>query len=111
MRYKVTEQYVGGSDIPCAEFSKISDARLFVDNKLEADRRLKVRVTYRIYDGHTVLEEKNQDSLSTTSTQTSSMQTTSTSSSPSPFSTTPKPAGMPPSRWASVLKDEKEGKK
>ena len=113
MRYKITEQYTGGSDIPCASFSKISDARLFIDTKLETDLRLKVKVTYRIFEGHTMLEEKNQDMLNAANTQTSSSQgsqSSSSTSSLSPFSTTPKPAGMP-SRWANVAKDEKDGKK
>ena|SRR3990167_4402586 len=112
MRYQVTEQYSGGSDIPCAAFSRVNDARSFIETKIEADKRLKVKVTYRIFEGHQQLEEMNQETQAGTQTSTSQgAQTSSTTSALSPFATSPKPTGMPTSRWANVGKEDKEEKK
>src|SRR3990167_2172941 len=98
MRYKVTEQYSGRSDI---------------ETKIDADRRLKVKVTYRIFESHSMLEEHNQETANNSNTQASSSQSSqgTSTSSLSPFPTAPKPAGMPTSRWANLGKDEKDEKK
>lgn len=112
MRYKVVKQYGRGPESIFAQFEDVSDARTFVETKLEADAAMKIKVIYRIKEFTEVLEEFDPDKSGTISSGSHSTQGqgTSAGSRPSPFSTAPRPAGMP-SKWATSQNDDEKDKK
>lgn len=110
MKYKVTKQYGRGPESPCAQFDDISDAKQFIQLKLEQDASMKVSVTYKLLQAHEVLEEfaPGQAGSSTANqSQDSQGQSSSSTARPSPFSTVPRPSGMP-SKWSSNKDDEEK---
>lgn len=100
MRYKVNKLYSRGSDIPIAEFSEITDAKLFINQKLYADANLKLNITYRLLEFTELLEEFNQDkgesgSFSGSGGGPSQARSSGQTFSPTPFNNAPRPPGMP----------------
>ena len=104
MLYRVTKIYARGNDIAVAEFNEQNDAKLFMQAKLSEDARLKVKVTYRLYEGMELMEEMSE-AESTTSQGQGAQQTARFQ--PTPFNTAPRPTGMP-QNW---LKDQDDKKK
>jgi len=105
MLYKVSKLYSRGTDIYIAEFQETNDAKMFIDVKLAEDSRLKVKVTYRLYEGLELLEEFTESTGQSGAAGASSAgasQTQRTSFQPTPFNTSPRPPGLPHA-W---LKDE-----
>ncbi len=108
MLFKVTKQYSRGSDIPVAEFNDINDAKSFIEAKIDYDVRVKVKVTYRLFEGMELLDEFSTDQASSGGSQSSSGAGTgqTTRFQPTPFNATPRPQGLPPN-W---LKDDDNSK-
>ncbi len=112
MLYKVTKQYARGSDAPVAEFNELNDAKLFIEAKLQADARLKVKITYRLFEGIELLQEFTESSQPASSGGAGQGQGAQQSSSfqPTPFKTAPRPGGMPQS-WIKDSGKKEEDKK
>lgn len=106
-QFKITKEYSRGPEVPCANFTDFKDAKDFIELiKLPADAKLKVAVTYRIYQGAVLLEELDQSNAG--DSQSSQGQGNSASFRPSPLATSPRPPGMPSSNW---VDDESKDKK
>ncbi len=111
MLYKVTKQYARGTDVPVAEFNDINDAKIFVFARLAEDAKLKVKVTYRLFEGIEMLEEFSESPASASGgvSQTSGSSAGQKSSfQPTPFNAAPRPPGMP-HNW--IKDDEEKSKK
>ena len=112
MQYKIYKQFPRDDERLCAQFNDLADAKFFLEKKVEADAALKIKVIYRLYKGHDVIQEISSEE-STGSTGGGSggqgRAASSTSGAPTPFATAPKPAGVP-NRWGSIDKDEDEKK-
>ena len=110
MLYKVTKQYARGTDAPMAEFNDINDAKIFIFARLAEDAKLKVKVTYRLFEGVEMLEEfsESQASVSGVSQASGSSAGQKSNFQPTPFNAAPRPAGMPHS-W--IKDDEEKSKK
>lgn len=110
MRYKVVKQYGRGPETIFAQFEDVSDARAFVEAKLEADAAMRIKVIYRIKEFTEVLEEFDPDKgASAQGSNSSQGQSSGAGARPSPFSTAPRPAGMP-SKWATSQNDDEKDK-
>lgn len=109
MLFRVTKQYARGNDILVAQFNDANDAKIFINARLIEDARVKVKVTYRLFEGMELLEEFTESSATTggSSGGSSAGAQQRTSFQPTPFNATPRPPGMP-SNW---LKDEDDKKK
>ncbi|EKD54246.1 MAG: hypothetical protein ACD_60C00105G0004 [uncultured bacterium] len=105
MLYKITKQYARGTDIPVAEFNDMNDAKLFVSAKQEEDAKLRVKVTYRLFEGLDLLQEFTESAGSTSISSSGGGVQQKSSFQPTPFNNAPRPAGMPHS-W--VKDDEKK---
>lgn len=103
MLLKVTKQYSRGADIPVAHFADINDAKLFIQAKLADDARLKIKVTYKLFEGLDLLEEFSETTEAGSSFASSTQRSGGT---PSPFNIAPRPPGMPPA-WAKSDEDKK----
>lgn len=110
MSYRITKQYLRGSQMPCAEYDDLNEAKTFITKQLSADAALNVKVVYRIFKAFDLIEEFDPDkatvkSVASTQTTTSTQGATSTAGfRPTPFNVTPRPAGSP-HNW---LKDEEK---
>ncbi len=108
MLFRVTKRYTRGTDMLIAEFNDTNDAKMFIKAKLAEDARMKVKVTYCIFEGMDLLEEfsesDQQDSGSSSGSAGSGQRS---SFQPTPFNASPRPPGMP-HNW---LKDEEDEKK
>lgn len=113
MRFKVTKQYGRGPETPFAQFADLSDAKFFVNGKLEDDKSLNVKVTYRIFEFTELVTEYDPSKPGVVSQSSSGASSQGKSGearfNPTPLSTTPRPTGMP-QNWR-VDKDEDEKKK
>jgi hypothetical protein len=109
MLYRVTRQYTRGTDTPAAQFVDSNDARLFIQTKLAEDARLKVNVTYRIYEGSEMIEEFPPGSQEGSAGSAGGGQQRGSTQSfqPTPFNAAPRPSGIP-QNW---VKDQDAGKK
>lgn len=112
--FLVTKRF-GRNENRLQSFKNEREAEVFIIEKLREDKQFKVIATYCLYEGADLIREYNQSDIPTNVTSSSVDQASngqagrSSSSSPNPFSTTPKPAGMPQG-WGSAKDDEKEGK-
>lgn len=109
MQYKVFKQFPRDEERICAEFIELNDAKLFIEKKSAADASLKVKVIYRLYKDHEMLQAFNTEDMHSRGSQ--GTQTKSTSSfTPTPFNIAPKPAGVP-HKWVVDKKEDDESKK
>lgn len=105
MQYRVNSYFGRGASHPCALFKDLSDAGLFIEQKLKVDARLKLDVTYRIYEFDDLVKEYPPikdgmgalDAEQPTGTQG---QGNGAAFRPTPFNMAPKPPGVPP-KWNS----------
>lgn len=114
MQYKVYKQFPRDEERLFAQFNDLTDAKFFIEKKVEADQILKTKVIYRLYKGHELIQETDTEGGSATGapeTRGSARGAAGASSSaPTPFATAPRPAGMP-NKWGSLNgKDEDEKK-
>lgn len=109
MQYRVNSYFGRGNSHPCAQFKDLSDAGLFIEQKLKADNRLRLEVTYRIYEFDELVKEYPpiKDSFGETASKESAASGKGTGSSftPTPFNMAPKPAGVP-QKWNTFSDDE-----
>ena len=113
--FQVTKRF-GRNENRLQSFKNEREAEIFIFEKLREDKQFKVIATYCLYEGADLIREYNQSDIpastsSSVSDQAGGSQQGGRSSSfnPNPFSTSPKPAGMPQG-WGSAKDDEKEGK-
>lgn len=110
MIYKVTKRYGRGPETQAGTFKTIPEAKAFIKTAIEEDRKLKLAVTYSIYEGADLVEEidssKMEEPAHSEQSESQSSQSKGTGQrfSPSPLSTRPLPKGMPQPSW----KDEEE---
>lgn len=104
-----------GKDILVGEFDNTDDAKIFIQEKLAEDARLKVKALYRLMEGMDVLEEFTEvagginDSTESSSSSSSGAGQRS-SFQPTPFNTAPRPAGLPHS-WVKDEDNKEDDKK
>lgn len=110
MIYSVTKKYETGSEQPCKKFNTLEEARAFTHEAAETDARMKIKVTYRIYEFDEVIDTIESDKVCLSSSESaSSSQGRGAGSSPTPFATAPQPKGSMP-KWATNKEDEDENK-
>lgn len=110
MIYSVTKKYETGSEQPCKKFNTLEEARAFTQESAETDARMKIKVTYRIYEFDEVLDTIDSDKVKLSSSESSgSGQGQGAGSRPNPFATAPQPKGSMP-KWA-TNKEDKDKKK
>ncbi|OGT57622.1 MAG: hypothetical protein A3F14_04795 [Gammaproteobacteria bacterium RIFCSPHIGHO2_12_FULL_43_28] len=111
MLYKVTKQYLRGSETNCAEFSELKEAMNFVEAKVAEDASLNIKVIYRIHELGEVIKEYDSTKtkaqpVSDQSAQDAAGMGAKSGFQPTPFNMAPRPGGTPP-KW---LKDEEDDK-
>ncbi|MEO9204121.1 MAG: hypothetical protein ABI296_00220 [Gammaproteobacteria bacterium] len=112
MLYRVTKQYGRGTETPVAEFNDLEEAKLFINGKLLEDERVKVKATYRLFEGMDLVNEFSESWLKSSSSDDEGSASGATGAGrssgfqPTPFNTAPRPTGLP-HNW---VKDE-DGKK
>ena len=108
MRFKVTRQYLRGTETQFAQFIELNEAKFFVEAKLEADLALNVKVTYRIFELTELVVEFDPNNASAAQSSSGSEGKGSEASfRPTPLSTTARPAGMP-QNWSVDKKDDEK---
>ena len=110
MLYRVTKQYGRGPDILVEQFRDIQPAKNFIMTKLADDARVKVKSTWKLWEGMDLLEEFTELNLSDTSSRdegsgSSSGQGQRSSFQPTPFNMAPRPPGSPHS-WINDEEDD-----
>lgn len=105
MRYKVSKQYARGPESHFAQFTDLSDAKSFIQTKMEQDVLLNVKVIYKIYEFTELLTEFDSSKPDTTAAG-SQGQSSQSQFRPTPLNTSLRPAGMP-KNWKD---DEEENK-
>lgn len=111
MRFKVTKQFAQGAEAPCAQFKEQLDAKFFIEKKIADDAAMKIVVNYRLYDFDEVIPGYDPAKAGVAPQQASSGSQgagSSASARPTPFSTAPRPSGMP-QKWGKD-EDDKEKK-
>lgn len=112
MRFKVTKQYLRGSETQFAQFAEMNEAKFFVETKLEADAALNVKVIYRIFEFTELVAEFDPAHPNAGASQSSTDaqgKSSEASFRPTPLSTTARPAGMP-QNWRVDNKDDDKKK-
>lgn len=108
MQYRTTRQYTRGSESNHAQFDDLDTAKAAVQNQLREDKRLNVKITYRIYFGSELLLELTPDDAieagGSAGQADSSGRGKSQNFRPTPLNTSPRPPGSPPNWWS----DDKE---
>ncbi len=118
--FLVTKRF-GRNESRLQSFKNEQDAEQFIIEKLREDKQFKVIATYCLYEGADLIREYTQSDIPVGGTASSSSssddhqtagggQGRGSSFTPNPFSTSPKPAGMPQG-WGSAKDDEKEKNK
>lgn len=112
MIYSVTKKYEAGSEQPCKKFNTLEEARAYMQESAETDARMKIRVTYRIYEFDEVID--TVDSMMVKLTSSSSESSSGSRGhgagfKPTPLETSPRPKGTAP-HWFND-EDEDEGSK
>jgi len=114
MHFKVKKQFGRGKETLTAQFADQADARLFIQVRLATDAKMKIEAVYKLYEFDDLIEEFDAEKLqSAASKEESGSQGKGSTSGfrPTPFSTSPKPSGMP-SKWSSSQdEDEDDSKK
>ncbi|WP_454784230.1 hypothetical protein [Legionella sp. WA2024007413] len=64
MQYKITAQFARGEEKVIAEFSDLSDTRIFIAKKIAHSELEKQRIIFRLYDDSDLLQEFNRDNIS-----------------------------------------------
>lgn len=109
MQYQVTKQYARDEERACAEFNDLSDAKIFIVAKMEADASLNVKVIYRIFKGMTLIETDDpSQSNAASASEGAQGKGSSASFRPTPLNMTPTPRGLP-KKW--VVDDQEDDKK
>jgi hypothetical protein len=103
MLYKVAKQFARGAETSVADFNNMNEAKQYIYEKLAEDARMKLKVTYRIYEGMDLVEEFTESQLPQSASSSESSSGSSSAGSgqrsgfqPTPFNTSPRPSGMPP---------------
>ncbi len=102
MLYKVAKQFARGPEVSVAQFNNMNEAKQFIFEKLAEDVRMKLKVTYRIYEGMDLVEEFTESQLPKSVTDSGSSSGSGAGSGqrsgfqPTPFNNSPRPPGMPP---------------
>ena len=113
MHYKVFTHYGRGSDLLCAQFKDLADAKLFIEQKLAYNANQQLKVIYRLYDMDELIKEYDPVKEPAQSGQTETQQGSQGKGSgaafrPTPFNMTPRPAGTP-QKW--IIDPDEEEKK
>src|ERR1700688_4428721 len=104
MNYKITKQYLNGSETTLDTTCKTLDqARTYADQEAEKQAKLNVKITFRIYDDldvqQYVINSKDIDvqaGFAKESSDSSSGQSHSSSFRPTPLASRPSPKGTMP---------------
>jgi hypothetical protein len=119
MQYRVACYFGRGADQACAQFKALTDAQLFIENKMAQDAQMKLTVIYRLYDLGELVKEYDPGKGVPASGKPQEQQAqgsqgkgSTASFRPTPFNTAPRPTGTP-QRWLINPEDEdnKDGKK
>lgn len=105
--YKVTKKYEKGPEQLFAKFEKSSDAKQYIQFKLEEDAGLRLNIIYSLYELGELMGTFDQASQNVAPSGASS-QTSSNAARLTPLQTTLRPTGMP---FSSFNDAKEEGKK
>jgi hypothetical protein len=111
--FVVTKKF-GRSETRLRDFTKETEAKQFIQEQLHNDVRFKLTASYGLYEGADLLQEFTQKDIILQSSDDDSSGGSSgqgtgnrSSFSPTPFSTSPRPTGMP-QHWSKKEEDDKE---
>ncbi|MDR3478029.1 MAG: hypothetical protein P4M14_08385 [Gammaproteobacteria bacterium] len=105
--YRVAKKYSKGPEQVVARFNDIKEAKIYINQQLQADIALKVVTSYLLYDMGDLIETLDQSSVSGVDDSGGQQAGSGQRFSPSPLQTNPRPGGMPPSSF----KDEDDHNK
>ena len=109
----VVTKFFGRSEVREKSFSSLPDAKKFIQEKLLKDIELRIKATYRIYEGADLVEEITQNDAvlppsDSDSGSSSQQEGSSLLFSPIPLSTAPRPRGIPQNGKDVPDEDDKE---
>lgn len=105
MKFKLVKQYPRGPELTVASFAELVDAELFVQTRLAMDSNLKISVVYRMMAFGDIIKE--YDSTKTGESPGAQGQQSGENFRPSPFSSAPRPSGMP-QNWKKEDPEQKD---
>lgn len=104
LQFQLTKQFKESVEKLIAAFADNKDALEFMDAKIAWDHKTKVEAIYRLYSHSDVIKEVNaKEYESVHSAESHDKQ-----SSISPFSTSPKPAGLPTSKKEDIDDEDEQ---
>lgn len=116
--YKVTKQYGrGGHESLVGNYKSVAEAKAYVDSHIVEDVALKVHTYYRIYEFDEVIQTFDSSKIDIAKPASDSQEGggkgkgTGATFSPTPFSSSPRPAGMPQNWKESEDKSKDEDSK
>ena len=113
MQYNVTKQFGSNREVPDKHFTKIDEAKAYVQQSAEHDASMRINTIYRIYEFDDVVYEVNSAKLDPHKPADSSSSSTGKGSgatfSPTPFAMSAKPKGAV-QHWKNDPEEDKKDK-
>ena len=113
MSYNITKQFGTGREIPDRNFTKLDEAKIYVQQSAESDAAMKINCIYRIYEFDDVVHEVNSAKIDLSSKPADSAGSSSAGKgsgatfNPTPFAVSAKPKGAV-QHWKNDPEEDKD---